>query len=413
MWEGPNLEKTMVDEIDKTETIGNRIRTLRRKQGKSLAVVAGLAGISKSLLSQVERGLKPMNNRHHVAAVAEALGVSVTVITGQSDRSTNDRDLNEVTLGLTRIRDTLVRRSLDFAEGTPTRSIDELGAEVERIGKLRRAARYGDVVRLLPDILDELYELYARGESRDDVAELLVMGALRSTVARTFGHHALASIVADRTRAIAEEMNNPLWVAFSDYGRAQNLSALGAFRRAHAVSMRAANELESRGMSGPEMEVYGMLHLHAALALTSTGNPYDGIGHLDEANRIAQRTGEAQSFGLWFGPTNVGIWRMALTVESGNGERVAEIANVVNPRIIPAPDRRCDYYVELGRGLAQTQKDDRRAFLALRQAEEIAPQKVRSNPLIRDVVATMGLRSQRGSHRQELYSMAHRMGLAI
>jgi transcriptional regulator with XRE-family HTH domain len=397
------------------ETIGSHIRTLRRKQGKSLAVVAGLAGISKSLLSQVENGRKPMNNRHMVAAVADALGVSFTDLTGQPYPSNRDRELAAIEFGLQKIGEVLARRTTDFTEGTTVRPLPILKSEVARIGKLRNDAKYADALRNLPGILEELHELFALGSDRESVAELLITGALADTtvIARTFGYHAVALLAADRERAIAEEMDSPLWLGYSSFARAQNLVALGAFRRAYTVSMSGANELDRRKLAGHALEVYGMLYLNAAFNLTSIGNPNDGLSHIDEANLIAQRTGETRTFRFWFGPTNVGIWRMALTVEAGNGGRVPEIADLINPRLIPAPDKRCDYYQELGRGITQTGKNDDKALFALRQAEDLAPQKVRSNPLVRDVITTMALRARRDAYSRDLFAMAHRMGIAV
>lgn len=44
-----------VDVDDDARTIGRRLRQIRNARGKSLVVIAGLAGISKSHLSRIER----------------------------------------------------------------------------------------------------------------------------------------------------------------------------------------------------------------------------------------------------------------------------------------------------------------------------------------------------------------------
>ncbi|HEY9473735.1 MAG TPA: helix-turn-helix transcriptional regulator, partial [Mycobacteriales bacterium] len=63
-------------------TIGQRIRTERLRHGKSLAVVAGMAGISVGHLSKMERGLERCDRRSTLARIADALGVHVGVFTG-------------------------------------------------------------------------------------------------------------------------------------------------------------------------------------------------------------------------------------------------------------------------------------------------------------------------------------------
>ena len=63
--------------------IGAAVRSARLRRGLSLDVVAGLAGHSKSWLSKVERGLLPLERRSDLAALADALQVSVVDLTGQ------------------------------------------------------------------------------------------------------------------------------------------------------------------------------------------------------------------------------------------------------------------------------------------------------------------------------------------
>ncbi len=139
------------------ETIGSRVRSCRRFRGMTLETLAGLSGLSKGYLSMIEDGLRPLNNRHHVAALADALKVSVTDLTGQPYPA-NDRASTEVHSGLAVIRDTLVRRSLDFAEGTGARPLSVLRVEGEKIGSLTFDARYSEAVRLIPGVLDELHK---------------------------------------------------------------------------------------------------------------------------------------------------------------------------------------------------------------------------------------------------------------
>jgi transcriptional regulator with XRE-family HTH domain len=378
----------------------------------TLETLAGLVGLSTSYLSMVENGLRSLNNRHHIAAIADALKVSVTDLTGQPYSPGGDREMTEVHSGLAVVRDTLARRSLYFPEGTGARPVSVLREETEKISKLRYAGKFAEAVRRMPGILDELHEAFASRDRRQEVAELIMVTLDDArAIARIAGHHALALVAAERERDAAEATEDPVWIAFADWGRAVNLVALGGFRRAHALSLRAAEEIDRCGPSGVALEMYGMLHLNAALAQTSVSGPSGGVDHVEEANAIALRTGEAHSLRMWFGPTNVGIWRMAVAVEAGDGGKAAEVAKSIDPRIIPSPLRQSGYYVELGRGLAQDRKNDRAALQALRKAEDLAPQSTRSNPLVRDVVSSMLTRARREAGGRELRGMAYRMGI--
>lgn len=56
--------------------IGHRIREIRAWRGLSLRVVAGLAGLTAGYLSMIERGLRPVNKRSTLEALASALNVA-------------------------------------------------------------------------------------------------------------------------------------------------------------------------------------------------------------------------------------------------------------------------------------------------------------------------------------------------
>jgi transcriptional regulator with XRE-family HTH domain len=65
-----------VDVDDDARTIGRRVRQIRHARGKSLRVVAGLAGISKSHLARIERGERSLDSRSQTVALANALQVA-------------------------------------------------------------------------------------------------------------------------------------------------------------------------------------------------------------------------------------------------------------------------------------------------------------------------------------------------
>ena len=71
---------------------------------------------------------------------------------------------------------------------------------------------------------------------------------------------------------------------------------------------------------------------------------YDSI-----AERLDDEVGQFAR--LWFGRTNVGIWRVAMAAEFGEGARVAEVARDVHPDLIPSPSRQAEFWADLGRSL--------------------------------------------------------------
>lgn len=70
-------------DVGDARTIGQRLREIRHWRGKSLRVVAELAGISESYLSRLERGGRQVDRRSLLEALAAALRVAPSEITGQ------------------------------------------------------------------------------------------------------------------------------------------------------------------------------------------------------------------------------------------------------------------------------------------------------------------------------------------
>lgn len=68
---------------DLSRQVGANVRRIRRSQGMSLDVLAGMSGLSKSFLSRVERGQRHLDRRAHLSAVAQALSCGISDLVGQ------------------------------------------------------------------------------------------------------------------------------------------------------------------------------------------------------------------------------------------------------------------------------------------------------------------------------------------
>jgi transcriptional regulator with XRE-family HTH domain len=74
----------LVEEVS-SGRLGERVRALRRERGLTLEVLAGRSGVSRAMISKLERGEK--NPTLVVAAkVAEGLGVSLSQLVGVEER---------------------------------------------------------------------------------------------------------------------------------------------------------------------------------------------------------------------------------------------------------------------------------------------------------------------------------------
>jgi hypothetical protein len=72
------------------------------------------------------------------------------------------------------------------------------------------------------------------------------------------------------------------------------------------------------------------------------------------------------------------------------------------------------FWADLGRGMAQERSMQDEAVEALLRAEQLAPQRIRTNPFVRETIGDLlRRRAQRDSVGRELRGMAWRMGVVL
>jgi hypothetical protein len=153
-----------------------------------------------------------------------------------------------------------------------------------------------------------------------------------------------------------------------------------------------------------------MLAFSSSLVAAARRDRSEAAAALDVAAELAQRTGEANAWWFGFGPTNAGVWRMSVALESGEHAAVARIAETLNPALIPSPQRRAAYWSDYGRALTRMRGRIADAAAALRQAERISPHRLR-HPFIRETLTELRSKAPRGVVGREIRGLAHRAGL--
>ncbi|MBV9013196.1 MAG: hypothetical protein JO272_14310 [Pseudonocardiales bacterium] len=161
-------------------------------------------------------------------------------------------------------------------------------------------------------------------------------------------------------------------------------------------------------------QLEGMLALSRSLVAAADKRYGDVDAPLEHAAELAARTGEGNAYGLDFGPTNVGLWRMSVALEAHDYTQAAGIAAGLRPELLSAANRRAAYWADYGRALARLRGRQDQAVMALRKAELISPARVQRHPFVREVLGELLVRLLRGSPMgQELRGMAYRAGLPM
>lgn len=307
---------------------------------------------------------------------------------------------------------------LGMPTGDPTaRPWPAVAADMDRLNtQLRPTTDYAAQGVLLPGLLRELHTLYATApQHRVDILRALMdCYHAAGVLLKNLGVRGLPTLAAFHARRVAEELDDPAWLGLAAWLRGYTVGAQGRPRMLE-LSVQGADALQGHLDDPRALQMYGALHLNAALASAAMRHDDDAAAHLTEAATLANRlSAEGRGFGnLYFGPDNVGIWRLSIAVELGEPGKAREIARQVNPTAVSSTTRQAMYWADLGRGMAQDRATRDDAVGALLRAEKIAPQRIRTNPFVRETVGDLMRRARREAVGRELRGMAYRMGLGI
>jgi hypothetical protein len=236
---------------------------------------------------------------------------------------------------------------------------------------------------------------------------------LLRTVAKRIGRVDLSLLAADRAVRAGEAADDPLRVAAARWNLTQVLLADNEAEGAESVAMHAADDLR------PEMDrgdldavaLCGALLLIAAVAAARQGNAWTAHERLRQAEPLAARTGERNSFWTVFGPTNLDMYRVALAVETGQAAEGLRLAEQVHHDRSPSIERRVAFLLDQAKGYEQRQ-DFASALVMLQTAEREAPEDMAYRPSAHSAIKAVIQRGRR-SVAAEAVRLAARVGVPI
>jgi transcriptional regulator with XRE-family HTH domain len=381
----------------------------------SLTATAGLAGMSASYLSLIERGLRPVSKRATLEGLAHALRVSPTELTGKP-YTPSDAAGHEADAALLAIETTLACLELGTDPEVPLRPWPEIAVDITRVRDLRHVnGDYAGLGAAVPPLAAELHATYVRNPQRRRGAlqGLIHCYYAMCSASRRLGGRGLPLLAAQLAQQCAHELDAPEWMAYTAFLRATTAGEMSRPQQ-YTRSVAAADELRPHLANTEVAQEYGMLHLSASLAAAAQGDRSTCHTHLAEAQAVAERQDEEVGTfgGHWFGRTNVGIWRIALGIELGEGPAAIATARDIHPELIPSPSRQADFYSDLGRSLLSDTRLQNKGLAALLRAEALAPQSVHTDVFVRDAVASTLTKARRDAGGRQLRGLAYRMGMA-
>ncbi|MEU7908992.1 helix-turn-helix transcriptional regulator [Actinoplanes sp. NPDC049118] len=397
-------------------SIGERIAAYRRRRGLSQAALAGLIGRSESWLSQVERGVRSVDRMSILLDMAKVLHVDVESLTGRPwqyapNGGATPSDLGEVRRYFARY-DHLFGDDLESSLNASALRVQAADAH-----KRYQAAEYEDLVTDLPELLlaaDSLHRMAGSAERREMLLSYASTYVVAAKLLTKMGAADLAQLAADRCATAALDADSLEAQGMAAYQVVCALLRGDRPEDAESLAMKMATRITSSAHSdSPSLvSVAGSLWLISAVIAGRRTERGEAYRRLSEAQRLADLLGHDANF-AWtaFGPTNVAIHRVSVAAELGDASEALQVATAVNPDSLPAGlnSRKAQIYLDLAWAQAQ-RKRDAEAILHLLEAERIAPNAVRYNVVVREMVREILSRSRR-SKTTALHNLALRAGV--
>ncbi|MGH3815356.1 MAG: helix-turn-helix domain-containing protein, partial [Pseudonocardiaceae bacterium] len=333
--------------------LGRRVRELRCWRQLTLREAAGLAGLSFSFWGQVERGEKAVTSRRTLEAMAGALRVHPSELTGQP-WTRQDVVSVEAQAGLESIEIALERYQLGVDPEVSVRAWPQIAEDLERlVTTMRWTADYVAQSELAPVVLGQLHGAYVGMPQRRPEVLVGLMRAYASAMWTTkrLGGRGLPSLAARAVQQCAQTLDDPVWLG---YASALRGAATGQLDRAahYRRSVAAAEDLTSLLDCDDAVQACGMLHLSAAQAAAAQADRDTAATHLAEASALAARMDtEVGTWADWrFGPTKVGIRKTSIALEFGEHGQALEAAKTVRPDLVAAVQQ-AEFWAAVGRAL--------------------------------------------------------------
>ncbi|WP_406420069.1 helix-turn-helix domain-containing protein [Streptomyces sp. NBC_00842] len=363
---------------------GARIKRLRLERHLTQRALSDLSQVPYSTLTKTEQGILPASP-HLIAAVARALRVEVATVTGQPYVTELRADELDILIQP-------IREALDLFDLGPDPDITPRPGQLlhDDAEGLHAAVRAGEIKQTASQLPGLIAEATTAAHTAGTTEGWLLLASLYRTaydVTSKLGYTDLATIALDRMEWAAQRASSAVVDGMYRYMRALTYLRAGQYRTGDRIIRMGLNILEQEEPGRVRDVVTGQLNLGAAVLAGRAQDRDRAEGHLEEAGRIAKRTGEAPTVHwLAFGPTNVSVHRVSVLAELDEYGAAAQAgAATVIPREWPA-SRRSHHYAEVARAQMWTGSLDD-AFLNLLRARKAAPQQARYHQTVRETYA--------------------------
>ena len=358
-----------MNKVEYQLVLGRRIAQERRRHGLSQPELAAMVDRPVAWVSQLERGIQPIDSPKVLKTVAGALDLPLTELTpdGASQGSgvghadgTNPAgqpglassaaavagELRVVLAGAHSLRAMLGER--------PPPPAAWLRAQTDRACTLAAAGRFAELADVLASLLPGL-ETAVRSPARSGPGEEYELMAVAYQVCAAalarLGETEAAWVAADRAMAAAEQAGNLVMVAAGAHRLASVFLGAQRYTLAEETARTTIHALDGLAALGDPDAVAlcgGLTLLRAAVAARA-GRLSAAYGQLARARQLSARLGGQRAGGFpEFGPQCVALYEIAVSVDLGDAGHALRVAAVTDLTGL-SPARRARALIDLAR----------------------------------------------------------------
>jgi len=382
--------------MSNSSTIGGRLRAARRERRLTQEGLSELAGVSLTVIADLEQGRKDCARPSTLIKLADATGVTLSALLDRQERLEKP-----ATAGVLAVRDALLSVAdlpgigAADGDGEPL-ALAELEASVRRGWDFYWGGNLGDLAVLLPGLIGEAR--LTREDAGPAAARPLAQAyQLSADLMVHTGNDDLAMIAAERALAAARAGNDELQHATLAGTASWVLLHQGRAGEAERVAAVAALAIEPRmSAATPEhLTVWGSLLLSAAAPAATAGRAEDVKEYIGVARAAAGRF-EQDRHDYWvsFGPSQVAMqdcYTSAVLGRTGRAVKAAERVRREDLLDISWGAHRLD----VAQAWAADGKHDAKAVAALTEAHAVSREWFRHQGLARSLTRELAGRKAR------------------
>jgi transcriptional regulator with XRE-family HTH domain len=395
------------------EEFGKLVATLRQQRHMSQKALGEAVGRSDSWVSQVERGVYPVERVGLLQSLADALDVPLP----QLRNGLPDAQAALATTPKTPIFTNLRRLLTDTTLGNPylfgelTTDLDLESADAALAdARLRMQATAQDEQLLDQDLPTLVEKLTAQSERADTHPTADAFRARLVAAYQLIGiglsdrlEFDTAWLVAKESVRVAEHTGQPAAPYAARHVMADLLIHNNEISHAQYITRIAQGALRRDPLSAASNTDFQLLNaaLAAQLAeiMTLNDNRASAREHLATAQKGTDSlTDEHTVHGVVFGPRTADLCAMTIALHFGDAGEALDIARTIEPDALTA-ERQYEYW--LATAHAHTlRRQTQDALTALRRCEQLLPGEVQRNPFAQETVAVLAVLLGRSASRE-------------